>query len=94
LRSTIDRFIYCEPYQNTTGALWIISTWCMPAFKVAPILAITAFTKGAGKSQLLNLIGYLCHNPVSTSNITPAALFRYIEQNKPTVLIDEADTFK
>lgn len=93
LCSTIDRFIYCEPYQNTTIALWAIKSWCMSAFKVAPILAITAFTKGAGKSQLLNLIGCLCHNPVSTSNITPAALFRYIEQNKPTMLIDEADTF-
>ncbi|ENW78104.1 hypothetical protein F909_03787 [Acinetobacter sp. ANC 3929] len=93
LCSTIDRFIYCEPYQNTTIALWVIKSWCMPAFKVAPILAITAFTKGAGKSQLLNLIGCLCHDPVSTSNITPAALFRYIEQYKPTVLIDEADTF-
>lgn len=93
LRSTIDRFIHCEDYQKTTIALWVIKTWCMPAFKVAPILAITAFTKGAGKSQLLNLIGCLCHNPVSTSNITPAALFRYIEQHKPTVLIDEADTF-
>lgn len=93
LCSTIDRFIYCEPYQNTTIALWAIKSWCMPAFKVAPILAITAFTKGAGKSQLLNLIGCLSHNPVSTSNITPAALFRYIEQNKPTMLIDEADTF-
>ncbi|MBC70608.1 MAG: DUF3631 domain-containing protein [Acinetobacter sp.] len=93
LCTTIDRFIHCEPYQNTTIALWVIKSWCMPAFKVAPILAIKAFTKGAGKSQLLNLIGCLCHNPVSTSNITPAALFRYIEQNKPTVLIDEADTF-
>lgn len=93
LCSTIDRFIHCEPYQNTTIALWVIKSWCMPAFKVAPILAITAFTKGAGKSQLLNLIGCLCHDPVSTSNITPAALFRYIEQYKPTVLIDEADTF-
>ncbi|MFW2160452.1 DUF3631 domain-containing protein [Acinetobacter beijerinckii] len=93
LCSTIGRFIHCEPYQNTTIALWVIKTWCMPAFKVAPILAIRAFTKEAGKSQLLNLIGCLCYNPVSTSNITPAALFRYIEQNKPTVLIDEADTF-
>ena len=64
LCSTIDRFIHCEPYQNTTIALWIIKSWCMPAFKVAPILAITALTKGAGKSQLLNLIGCLCHNPV------------------------------
>lgn len=93
LRYTIDRFIHCEPYQNTTIALWVIKSWCMPAFKVAPILAITALTKGAGKSQLFNLIGCLCHNPVSTSNITLAALFRYIEQYKPTVLIDEADTF-
>jgi putative DNA primase/helicase len=27
------------------------------------------------------------------SNITPAAIFRYIEQERPTLIIDEADTF-
>lgn len=89
----IRKYIYCEPYQETAIALWIIKTWCMPAFKVAPILVITAMTKSAGKSQLLNLIGYLCKTPVLTSNITAAALFRYIEEYKPTILIDEADTF-
>jgi len=31
--------------------------------------------------------------PLKTSNITPAALFRVIELAKPTLLIDEGDTF-
>src|SRR5205085_42574 len=35
----------------------------------------------------------LAYNAVSASNISPAALFRVIEQVRPTLLIDEADTF-
>jgi putative DNA primase/helicase len=31
--------------------------------------------------------------PVTTANISPAALYRVIERRSPTILIDEADTF-
>ena len=36
---------------------------------------------------------HLCRAPLLSGNITPAALFRAIEAWKPTLLIDEADTF-
>ena len=49
--------------------------------------------KRCGKSQLLFLIGRLVRRPLSASNISPAALFRSIELWRPTILIDEADTF-
>lgn len=93
LTAIIHRHIACNHYQALTVALWIIMTWCKAAFKVSPILAITAMTKEAGKTQLLTLVEYLCSNPLKTSNITVAALYRSIEEFKPTLLIDEADSF-
>ena len=35
----------------------------------------------------------LCRDPLLASNITPSALFRSIEKWKPTLILDETDTF-
>lgn len=93
LLALIDRFISCDEHQKCAIVLWIILTWCISAFKIAPILAITALTKGAGKTQVLTLISKLCYEPLSASNITVASLFRAIEKFKPTFLLDEFDTY-
>src|SRR6202040_793295 len=50
-------------------------------------------TKRSGKTTLLEIISMLAPRSLSASNITAAALFRVIESFKPTLLIDEADTF-
>ena len=42
---------------------------------------------------MLGLLQTLCCKPLSAANITAAAMFRTIELAKPTLLIDEADTF-
>jgi putative DNA primase/helicase len=65
----------------------------MDVVQVAPLAVITAPEKRCGKSQLLTLIGKLSYRPLAASNITPAALFRTIETWKPTLLIDETDSF-
>ncbi|MHB9839969.1 DUF3631 domain-containing protein [Paraburkholderia terrae] len=89
----VRRFIVCCEATAHGCALWIAMTWLMESVDVAPIAAITAPEKRCGKSQLLFLIGRLSSRPLAASNITPAALFRAIELWRPTLLIDEADTF-
>lgn len=54
---------------------------------------ITAPEKRCGKSQLLFLLANIVKRPLETSNISTAALFRGIDLWKPTLLIDEVDTF-
>jgi hypothetical protein len=46
-----------------------------------------------GKTTVLIILQLLTPNSELASNISPAAIFRYIEQHRPTLLIDEADTF-
>jgi len=89
----LNHHIDIKEYQAIVVVLWIMKTWCTKAFKVAPILAITAMTKGAGKTQLLTLVAKLSRESRYTSDITPAALYRYIEEYTPTLCIDEADSF-
>ncbi|CAN7724162.1 DUF3631 domain-containing protein [Pseudomonas umsongensis] len=73
--------------------LWIVFTWFIEVVDVAPIANITAPEKRCGKSVLLAVMSWLVYRPLPVSNISPAALFRVVEQYKPTLLIDEVDTF-
>jgi len=93
VRATIQRFIVCTPATATAATLWIALTWVIEHAQVAPLAIITAPEKRCGKTQLLELIGRLSKRPLSASNISPAAVFRVIEAQSPTLLIDEADTF-
>src|SRR5262249_56004212 len=50
-------------------------------------------TKGCGKTTVLIILCYLTPRSELASNVSPSALFRYIEETRPTLLIDEADSF-
>jgi len=56
-------------------------------------LFVNSPEKGCGKSTLLDVLSRLVPNPLGASNITAAALFRVIEAARPTLLLDEADTY-
>jgi hypothetical protein len=73
--------------------LWTAYSHCYDRFGVSPILDLTSPTKRCGKSTVIVLLRHLCRSPLLSGNITPAALFRAIEAWKPTLLIDEADSF-
>ena len=74
-------------------ALWILHSYLLDAFTHSPRLAITSPEKGCGKTTLLDILADLTPRALPTANTTPAAIFRAIEHVKPTLLIDEADTF-
>lgn len=74
-------------------ALWILGTYCFDCFRKWPKLLITSPEKRCGKTTLMEVLSAICLRPFATSNITPAAIYRIIEAFKPTLIIDEADTF-
>lgn len=74
-------------------AAWVLHTYTLDAAPTAPRLRIKSPEKRCGKTTLLSTISYLVMRPLLASNISPAALFRVIEAARPTMLIDEADTF-
>src|SRR5262249_6102365 len=59
----------------------------------SPFMVLVSPTKRCGKTSVLILLFFLTPKSELASNITAAALFRYIEAIRPTLLIDEADTF-
>jgi putative DNA primase/helicase len=73
--------------------LWIVFSHGIDSVQTAPILAVTSPEKRCGKTTLMDLLGRLTRRPLTSSNISPSAIFRSIEKWQPTLLIDEADTF-
>jgi putative DNA primase/helicase len=74
-------------------ALWVVIVHAFERFFIFPRLFVTAPEKGCGKTTLLDAIERLVPRPLAASNITAAALFRTIEAVRPTLLLDEADTY-
>jgi putative DNA primase/helicase len=93
ISATVRRFIVCDREIYHAVALWVAMTWFIDVVQVAPLAIITSPEKRCGKSQLLFLLGRLSARAITTSSISPAALYRTIDAWCPTLLIDEADAF-
>lgn len=89
----IRQHVVVKDHQVTALALWIVHTYCHERFQYTPRLLIYGPDKRCGKSTLLRLVGTLASRPVMASNITPSVLFRSIAKWRPSILLDEADSF-
>jgi putative DNA primase/helicase len=93
IRKVFRRYIVMPKDADIGIALWVLHAWTMDAGEISPFLVLVSPTKRCGKTSLLILLYFLTPKSELASNITPSALFRYIEGNRPTLLIDEADSF-
>ena len=93
ISATIKQFIVLDDHQANAAALWCALTWFIDVVEVAPLAIINAPEKACGKTQLLTVMGRMSYRPLPASNASASALFRAVELWKPTILIDEADTF-
>ncbi len=74
-------------------ALWALHAWAHDAATVSPLLVATSPEKRCGKSTVLLLLRYTTPRPLAAATVTPAVLFRAVERWRPTLLLDEADTY-
>ncbi|MFI0367576.1 DUF3631 domain-containing protein [Actinomadura sp. 1N219] len=81
-----------SPQAADAVTLWIAATHAQPAWPHAPRLVIRGPEKRCGKSRLLDVTEATCHTPFITVNSSPAAVYRSITDDPPTLLVDEADT--
>ena len=74
-------------------ALWIMHAHTYEAFIHSPRLNFRSPMKGCGKTLALDVLAVLTPRSLRTESITPAVLFRLVEGQKPTLLLDETDTY-
>ena len=89
----LRRFVVLPKCAAETLALWILHTFAFYLRDVTTYIGIESPEKRCGKTTLLGLLNELANRAVASSNISPPAFFRVIEDLSPTLLIDEVDTF-
>jgi hypothetical protein len=74
-------------------ALWVAMTYVIEHLEIAPMLYVTSPEPMCGKSTVMKLLKVFSFRAEMVSKITPAAIYRLIERDQPTLLFDEADRF-
>ena len=82
---------FSSEHQAIVVALWVAHTHLIDHLRTTPYLQITSPVKRCGKSNLLICLKYLTSNPWHAVNPSVAVLYRKIERDCPTLLLDEAD---
>ncbi len=90
----LERYVIFPPHGAVAVALWILRAHAHDLFDVNPRLALVSPEKRCGKTTLLELLHCLTPRALLVSNVTSAALFRIIESARPTLLMDEVDSFQ
>jgi putative DNA primase/helicase len=93
IEQLFNRYIVLPEGAGIALALWTLHAWTADAGDISPFLVLVSPTKRCGKTNTLIVLYYLTPRSELASNISPSALFRYIEDVRPTLLIDEADSF-
>jgi putative DNA primase/helicase len=93
IKRVFRRYIVLPKDADIALALWILHAWTMDAGDISPFMVLMSPTKRCGKTSTLILLYFLTPKSELAANITASSLFRYLEAVRPTLLIDEADTF-
>lgn len=93
IATAFTRYIVLPKHAAEALALWILHAWTFDAGDISPFVVLTSPTKRCGKTSALILLYWLTPKSELASNISTSAIFRYIEDQQPTLLIDEANSF-
>jgi hypothetical protein len=93
VESLIRRFCILPDAAYLPLATWGVATHVPDAFDAFPYIALLSPTKRCGKTRVLEVLELLCARPRLVTTISPASLFRMMEE-MPTLLNDEVEALR
>lgn len=87
----ITKYVWLPGEAAAVLAVWSLHTYCATAAHTTPYILIESPEKRSGKTTLLEVLSLLVRDPWRVTSPTAATLFRKIDRDCPTVLIDEID---
>lgn len=87
----VRRYVVVTPEQTHIVALWVVHTWAFDASDQTVYLAILSAEKRSGKTRLLEVLGVVTRAPWHAVQPSEAVVYRKIEKDRPTLLLDETD---
>jgi hypothetical protein len=87
----IHRYVDVDGFHEGLATYYVLFSWVYDDFRVLPYLRPLG-DYATGKSRYLTTVGSLCYRPIMAAGaITPAPIFRVIEEFRGTLVLDEAD---
>lgn len=87
----IGLYVVASPDQLVAITLWAIHTHVFDSFDTSPRLALLSAEKQSGKTRTLEVLGLITRAGIHTAGSSAPYLFRRIEVEPPTLLMDEVD---
>jgi putative DNA primase/helicase len=93
LIADLCRYVSLQPDYAVIAVFWALHTYLLDSIPNTPRLYITAPEPGCGKSTLMDWLATVVQKPLKSDNVSAAGVFHIVEKQRPTLLIDEADSF-
>lgn len=88
----VAKHVVARPHEILAIALWAPMAWVHDvAATHSAYLVATSAEPDSGKTTLLGVIGYLVPKPFTAVKSTGPSIYRFVDREKPTLLVDEAD---
>jgi hypothetical protein len=91
LRNLFRRHAVLPEETDVAIPLWVLHTWVFDCFDITPYLAITSPTPRCGKTVLMTMLYWLCRRGKKSDSMSRAALYRSVDADKPTLILDEVN---
>ncbi len=93
IEGVIKKHVVLKDDAAAALAVWVLHTYTFELRDAVAYVAIESPEKRCGKTTLISVLAAMAHKPLIASNVSVGALFRAIDVCRPTLFIDEADTF-
>jgi hypothetical protein len=90
-RLFVRRFVVVGETELDAIALWNAHTFVYDCGRATPYLHPHSPEPGSGKTTLLDVLELTARDAIQADGLSEAALFRLIDKNRPTLLVDEVD---
>lgn len=88
IKKLFEKFVVVSNEFLYVLVTYIMMTYIYIIFQVIPYLWING-ERGTGKSTIMKLMNKLCFNALYGSNLNPANIFRQIDNDGSTIILDE-----
>lgn len=93
IAAVVNAHVALRQHDDTKVSLWALHTYCYESGFFTPRLVVTSPVPGCGKSTLFDVLFVLSLRAMTSEGMSAATVYRVVPLAKPTLLLDEADTY-
>lgn len=91
IQAVLTEYVDVPEHDAVAIVLWALFSHVYERFYISPRLVLRSPEPGCGKTTLLDLLALLCARGVRWDQGTAASMFRTIDADHPSLMIDEVD---